>query len=199
VRGNGFRVGFSEAANGSARVEGVEGQVGFALPGETAAVRVQVAADAVFDKIVSEPRVEPDAELRIAGLNDATWQLRSRRIDAQGHEGFDANRSFVLKARPEPPACLQPRSDSKQTVGSMAFSWAPNIEASRERFQMTDDAAFTSLLQDRNAVTDAAWRIDLDLAKPPIVAPGHRARQCGRRALWRHLTGAGCGCCCPCP
>jgi hypothetical protein len=50
----------------------------------------------------------------------------------------------------------------------MAFSWAPNIEASRERFQMTDDAAFTSLLQDRNAVTDAAWRIDLDLAKPSL-------------------------------
>jgi hypothetical protein len=51
-------------------------------------------------------------------------------------------------------------------VGSVAFSWAPNIEASREKFQMTDDAAFTSLLQDRNAVTGAAWRIDLDIAKP---------------------------------
>ena len=49
VRGNGFRVGFSEAANGSARVEGVEDQMRFALRGETAAVRVQVAADAAFD------------------------------------------------------------------------------------------------------------------------------------------------------
>jgi hypothetical protein len=57
VRGNGFRVGFSEAANGSARVEVVEGHVRFALPGETATLRVQVATDAAFDKIVSDPRV----------------------------------------------------------------------------------------------------------------------------------------------
>ena len=217
VRGTGFRVGFTEAANGSTRVEVVEGQVRFdasakpagadvaagfgsttnaaggpprvvklldapdlsglperferpivrfALPGETTALRVQVAADAAFDKIVSDQRVEPGAELRIAGLGDATWQLRSRRIDAQGLEGFDANRSFVLKARPEPPAYLQPRSDSKQAVGSIAFSWASNIEASQVRIQVADDAAFTNPLQDRKAPADAALRIDI--AKPGL-------------------------------
>ena len=74
----------------------------FALPGETTALRVQVAADAAFDRIVSDQRLEPGTELRIAGLSDVTWQLRSRRIDGQGLEGFDANRSFVLKARPAP-------------------------------------------------------------------------------------------------
>ena len=217
VRGTAFRVGFNDAANGSTRVEVVEGQVRFdasakpagadvaagfgstidaaggplrvvrlldtpdlsslparfekpivhfALPGESTALRVQVAADAAFDKIVSDQRVEPGTEVRIAGLADATWQLRSRRIDAQGLEGFDANRSFVLKARPEPPAYLQPRSDSKQAVGSIAFNWAPNIEASRVRIQVADDAAFTNPLQDRDAVTDAAVRIDI--AKPGI-------------------------------
>ena len=140
--------------------------VRFALPGETTALRVQVAADAAFDKIVSDQRVEPGAEARIVGLADATWQVRSRRIDAQGIEGFDANRSFVLKARPEPPAYLQPRSDSKQAVGSIAFNWAPNIEASRVRIQVADDAAFTNPLQDRDALTDAAVRIDI--AKPGI-------------------------------
>ncbi len=80
--------------------------VRFALPGEATALRVQVAADAAFDKIVSDQRVEPGAEARIVGRADATCQLCSRRIDAQGIEGFDANRSFVLKARPEPPAYL---------------------------------------------------------------------------------------------
>ena len=140
--------------------------VHFALPGESTALRVQVAADAAFDKIVADQRVEPGADVRIAGLADATWQLRSRRIDAQGLEGFDANRSFVLKARPEPPAYLLPRSDSKQAVGSIAFNWAPNIEASGVRIQVADDAAFTNPLQDRDAVTDAAVRIDI--AKPGI-------------------------------
>lgn len=217
VRGTVFGIGYAEAANGSTRVEVVEGEVRFdatakpagadvevgfgsttnaaggpprvvklldapdlsslperfekpivrfALPGESTALRVQVVADAAFDKIVSDQRVEPGTELRIAGLADATWQLRSRRIEAQGLEGFDANRSFVLKARPEPPAYLQPRSDSKQAVGSIAFNWAPNIEASRVRIQVADDAAFTNPLQDRDAVTDAAVRFDI--AKPGI-------------------------------
>lgn len=135
--------------------------VRFALPGETPALRVRVAADAASDKIVSDQRAEPGAELRIAGLGDAARQLRSRRIDTQGIEAFDANRSVALTARPEPPADLQPRSDSKQTVGSIALGWARNIETSRVRIQGADDAAITNLLQDRHAVTGAADRIDI--------------------------------------
>lgn len=217
VRGTGFRVGFDEAANGTTRVEVVEGIirfeaakqdtgadvaagfgavtdaagtvprvvkllappdlsslpgrferpiVRFALPTETSALRVQVAADAAFDRIVIDQRVEPGAEVRIVGLDDANWQLRSRRIDAQGLEGFDARRSFVLKARPEPPAYLTPRSGAKQAVGSVAFSWAPNVEAPRVRLQVAEDAAFSRLVQDRNEVPDAT--LQTGLATPGI-------------------------------
>ena len=144
--------------------------VRFAMPAETAALRVQLAADAAFDRIVVDQRVEPGTEVRITGLDDATWHLRSRRIDAQGLEGFDANRSFVLKARPEPPVYLQPRSDAKQAVGSVAFAWAPNVEAPRVRFQVAEDAAFTRPVHDRDGLADAALRVD-------IAAPG--------RYFWR--------------
>lgn len=214
VRGTGFGSGFTEAANGSTRVEGVKGVQGevrfdasakpigadlgvavaacfgatlnaaggplrvakrlnapdlaglperfekpivrFTLPGETTALRVQVAADPGFDRIISDQRFAPGVELRSAGLAGTTWRPRSRRIDVQGLEGFDASGSFVLKARPEPPACLQPRSDSKQAVGSIAFNWAPNIEASQVRIQVADDVAFTNLFQDHVAAASLA-------------------------------------------
>lgn len=138
--------------------------VHFAMPPDTGVLRVQVAADAAFDRVVSDQRVEPGAEVRIAGLDDATWHLRGRRVDAQGLEGFDASRSFVLKARPEPPAHVAPRPDSKQTVGPVAFSWAPNVAATRARFQLSEDAAFTRLLQDRDGLADAALRTDIEAA-----------------------------------
>ncbi|MDO9353494.1 MAG: FecR domain-containing protein, partial [Solirubrobacteraceae bacterium] len=78
--------------------------VRFSAPGDAAPLRVQVAADPGFDQIVSDQRFAAGSEVRIAGLDDAQWYVRARRIDAQGIEGIDAARPFVLKARPEPPA-----------------------------------------------------------------------------------------------
>ena len=135
--------------------------VRFALPGATTPLRVQVAADAGFERIVSDQRVAPGAELRIAGLADAPWQLRARRIDEQGIEGFDATRTFVLKARPEPPAYRTPRAAAKQTVGSVEFAWAPNADAPRARLQVASDAAFTRLVQDRDTLDGDSLRAEL--------------------------------------
>jgi len=135
--------------------------VRFALPGATTPLRVQVAVDTSFEHIVSDQRVAAGAELRIAGLADAQWQLRARRIDDQGIEGFDATRSFVLKARPEPPAYRTPRASSKQTVGSVEFAWAPNADAPRARLQVASDVAFTSVVQDRDALDGDSLRAEL--------------------------------------
>ncbi len=135
--------------------------VRFALPGETTPLRVQIAADAGFDQLVVDQRVEPGAEVRIAALPDAQWHLRARRIDPQGLEGLDASRPFVLKARPEPPAYRAPRSGAKQAVGSVEFAWAPNTEATQVRLQIAQDAGFTTLLQDRNKLDAASLRADL--------------------------------------
>ena len=135
--------------------------VRFALPGATTPLRVQVAVDTSFEHIVSDQRVAAGAELRIAGLADAQWQLRARRIDDQGIEGFDATRSFVLKARPEPPAYRTPRASSKQTVGSVEFAWAPNADAPRARLQVASDVAFTSVVQDRDTLDGDSLRAEL--------------------------------------
>lgn len=132
--------------------------------GETVPLRVQVAADPDFDQIVSDQRVAPGTEARIAGLADATWYLRARRIGVAGIEGRDTVRPFVLKARPEPPAYLRPRSGDRPTVGSVELAWAPNVEAPRARVQVARDPAFLAPVAERDNV-DAA-DLHVDLAEP---------------------------------
>lgn len=126
--------------------------VRFALPAERDTVRVQVAADEAFDRIVDDQQVPPGTDVRVANLADARWHLRARRIDAQGIEGFDATRAFVLKARPEPPASNAPRSGAKQPVGTVEFAWSPNVEAATVRLQVARDAAFQDLVLQRDGV-----------------------------------------------
>ena len=130
------------------------------------AMRVQVAADAGFDRIVNDQKVEAGAPIRIAGLDDAQWHVRMRRIDAEGIEGYDAARQFTLKARPEPPATRAPRADAKQTVGSVALAWAQNTEAPNVRVQVAEDPAFQRLVEDRDNV--ASPGTTLQIATPGI-------------------------------
>ena len=129
--------------------------------GDAVPLRVQVAADPAFDRIVSDQRVAAGAEVRIAGLDDAPWFLRARRIDVQGLEGLDAARPFVLKARPEPPAYRTPRADAKQAVGVIEFTWAPNAGASRARLQVARDAAFTRMVRDEDNIDSAGQKTEI--------------------------------------
>ena len=138
--------------------------VRFVVPGQAETLRVQVAQDIAFDRIVSDQRVPAGTDVRIAGLDDARWFLRARRIDAQGIEGFDANRAFVLKARPEPPAYSAPRVNAKQSVGTVDFAWAANIAAPRAHLQVARDPAFGDLLLNRDDVTSPALRLPIDAA-----------------------------------
>ena len=128
---------------------------------EPAPLRIQVASDPGFDKVVSDQKVGAGAEARIVGLADAQWFLRARRIDTQGIEGFDASRPFVLKARPEPPAYRTPRADAKQAVGTVDFAWAPNAQAPRARLQIALDAAFVRLVRDQDNIEMASQRADI--------------------------------------
>lgn len=135
--------------------------VRFALPAEKDTVRVQVAVDAAFDKIVDDQRVPAGTDVRIANLADARWYLRARRVDGQGIEGYDANRPFVLKARPEPPASNAPRSGAKQPVGAVEFAWSPNLEAASVRLQVARDATFKELVLLREGLAGTSERAEI--------------------------------------
>lgn len=135
--------------------------VRFALPTERATVRVQVAQDEAFERIVSDGKVEPGSDVRLAGLDDARWFLRARRLDGQDIEGFDAVRPFVLKARPEPPASNAPRAGGKQSLGPVEFRWSPNVEARTARLQVARDAGFTDIVAERQGLEGNALTLDL--------------------------------------
>lgn len=139
--------------------------VRFAVPGETAPLHVQVARDEAFDKIVVDERFNAGDEVRIAGLDDAQWYLRARRVDGQGLEGLDAQRPFVLKARPEPPVYRTPRANAKQQVGAVEFGWAQNAGAPQARLQIAEDEAFTKVVQERSG-------LDTPAASENLAAPG---------------------------
>ena len=128
-------------------------------------LRVQVAEDSAFDRIVSDQRVPAGSDVRIAGLDDARWHLRARRVDEQGLEGFDATRVFVLAARPEPPAYRAPRADAKQSIGAVEFAWASNVAAPRARLQVARDASFANVLLERDNLADTR-------VTAPFDAPG---------------------------
>jgi len=130
----------------------------------TDVLRVQIAEDGAFDRIVSDQRVPAGTDVRIAGLADARWHLRARRVDEQGIEGFDATRVFVLAARPEPPAYRSPRADAKQSIGAVEFTWASNVAAPRARLQVASDASFNKLLLERDALADASLSAPFDTA-----------------------------------
>lgn len=135
--------------------------VRFALPTEQDTVRVQVAQDEAFERIVDDSKVVPGSDVRIAGLDDARWFLRARRLDGQGIEGFDAVRPFVLKARPEPPASNTPRAGGKQSLGPVEFRWSPNVEARTARLQVARDAAFKDIVVERQGLEGNALTLEL--------------------------------------
>jgi hypothetical protein len=127
-------------------------------------LRVQVAEDSAFDRIVSDQRVPAGTDVRVAGLIDARWFLRARRVDEQGIEGFDGTRVFVLAARPEPPAYRSPRADAKQSIGAVEFAWASNVAAPRARLQVARDATFNNVLLERDGLADATLSVPFDTA-----------------------------------
>lgn len=134
------------------------------LPDMRNGLRVQVARDAAFERIVSDQRFAPGEELRIVGLEDGRWALRVRQIDANGIEGLNAQQPFELAARPEPPAPSAPRAGGQVGVGDVTFSWAERLEAQHYRLQVARDEAFTQIVADLPRVEGA--KATVALAEP---------------------------------
>lgn len=136
------------------------------VPGEPSALRVQVALDAGFERVVSDQRVAAGTPVRITGLADGDWFLRVRRIQADGVEGLNSSQRFTLAAQPEPPAPRAPRAGGQVGVGRVSFRWAENLQAQHYHLQVARDEAFTDLVVDLPQVTGDAAELTLD-------QPGH--------------------------
>lgn len=88
------------------------------VPGATA-YRIMAASDANFETIsYSEKTITPQADL--SRLENGTWHVRARAIDAQGLEGFDAASTIDLR----PPAWVLRNASVQNVQGRWQLLWS---------------------------------------------------------------------------
>lgn len=114
-------------------------------------VREEPGGRVAHESVVDRP------DVRIADLPDGRYRLRARAIDADRLEGLDAERGFVLKARPEPPFPSEPSDRGRVRADSAQLRWTGAAEAARYRLQIADDPAFRSPLVDRSDITATSF------------------------------------------
>lgn len=133
-----------------------------AVPG-TANYRVDLfdAADARTPR--AEGRFNTPEATWTEDLADGVYRVRVRAVAASGLEGRDAERSFELDARPEPPLVHAPQADAEVIEAAPHFSWARNPDAQRYRFQLAADAQFSAPLVDRDDLTAHETQAELPM------------------------------------
>ena len=120
--------------------------------------RAQVALDADFHQVVGEV-TSATPELRMAGLADGRYHLRVRAGNAQGLEGQDAQGSFTLKARPEPPNVVSPAPKAKHRGHEVPLQWTEPDQAHRYHLQVSNDGRWDNpVVNDASLATPAATR-----------------------------------------
>lgn len=123
-----------------------------ATPGATS-YRLQIAEDADFRRVRAE-LTDTQPRFRVSELPDGVYFLRMRVANAQGLEGQNAQATFQLKARPEPPIPTAPGHQAKLRAREATLSWTSHPQATRYRLQIAHDAAFTQLVVDRADIRD---------------------------------------------
>jgi len=119
------------------------------FPPVPGAARYRVAVRDEQGGRIAHESVVDRAEVRIADLPDGRYRLRARAIDAARLEGLDAERGFVLKARPEPPFPSEPADRGRVRADAAQLRWTGAAEAVRYRLQIADNPGFRSPLVDR--------------------------------------------------
>lgn len=123
----------------------------------------RIAADTRFEPVLSVVRAEvlpASTELRFADLPDGRYVLRVRAEDAQGLQGPDAEHTFTLKARPEPPLSTAPAPRVILSDTQVTFAWTAAQNAQTYRLQLARTEDFREPLHDRRGLVDPSLQID---------------------------------------
>lgn len=105
-----------------------------ALPGATA-YRTQLAPDAQFNALVSD-ETNSAPRIRARDVEDGTYVLRVRAIDASGLEGLSSQRELVVHARPASPMPIDPPPQAVLETARPLFRWAQGDAGWRYRLQI---------------------------------------------------------------
>ena len=98
--------------------------------------RTQIAPDTQFSVAISD-ETSPAARIRARDVDDGSYVLRVRGIDAQGLEGLSSQRTLVVHARPEPPLLIEPAPDTVTTAERPVFRWTQADPGWSYRLQTT--------------------------------------------------------------
>jgi hypothetical protein len=114
------------------------------LSGATA-YRTEIAPNLAFETLLSD-EVSVVARVRARDIEDGSYVIRVRAIDAQGLEGFPTQRPLILHARPEPPLLIEPAPDAVLASASPTFRWTQADPGWRYRLQVMAGSESTPLL-----------------------------------------------------
>nr|WP_315185110.1 FecR domain-containing protein [uncultured Albidiferax sp.] len=98
--------------------------------------RTQLAATSEFSAMLSD-EVTDAARIRVRDIEDGTYALRVRGIDAQGLEGLSAERRLVIHTQPEPPLLIDPAPEAATTAARPSLRWTQGDASLQYRVQLS--------------------------------------------------------------
>ncbi|MFZ1809735.1 MAG: FecR domain-containing protein, partial [Candidatus Nitrotoga sp.] len=107
----------------------------------------QVFADRSFERLLLDGVFQGNAA-NWPDLPDGHYILRVRSIDSNGLEGANADREFMLKARPEPPSISAPQDGQKIYGPQATLRWSASNAAHSYHVQLATKLDFSELLVD---------------------------------------------------
>lgn len=131
------------------RIERLPIDLPLATVAGAAAYRTQLAPDADFSVLTSDES-SASARIRARDVDDGRYVVRVRAVDARGLEGFSAQRTLVVHARPAAPLMIEPVPLAATDNSRPVFRWALGAAGWRYRLQIS--AMSTQVLVDDQMV-----------------------------------------------
>ena len=129
------------------------------IPGATS-YRLMLARDKFFNDVVKNKVIKPQETLKIVGLEDGTYFLQSRSIDALGLEG-PALEPVEVKVRinPLPPFIQSPSEGADLREKVVRFEWLKVAKAVRYHLQVAEDRKFQVIVADAKDISGVSYKL----------------------------------------
>ena len=129
------------------------------IPGATS-YRLMLARDKVFNDVVKNKVIKPQETLKIVGVEDGTYFLQSRSIDALGLEG-PALEPVEVKVRinPLPPFIQSPSEGADLREKVVRFEWLKVAKAVRYHLQVAEDRRFQVIVADAKDISGVSYKL----------------------------------------
>ncbi len=118
-----------------------------------------LARDPEGKQLIREWTLKPDEGLTIDALADGSYFLQLRSVDRLGLEG-PSSEAYPIRVRtnPIPPFVQNPVDGQEYKTVTMDFQWLKVPDAVQYQFQLAEDPAFTTLVDEQHALAGTAYR-----------------------------------------